>query len=97
MRGKRVVKRENCIRCSKRLINTYTPIEIELSNHFFHFLLGRTSQRRGVEIVKLVERQQLGQVGERLVAYSVDDLVTLLDFIDDVVTDFRVLPKRFDT
>lgn len=73
---------------------TYTPIEIKLSNHFFHFLRSRAPQRRCVEIVELVKSEQLGKVGERLIAYSVNDLIALLDFVDDVVTDFCVLPKK---
>lgn len=73
---------------------TYTSIEIKLSNHFFHFLRGRAPQRRCVEIVELVKSKQLGKVGERLIAYSIHDLIGLLDFVDDIVTNFRVLPKN---
>lgn len=73
--------------------STYTPVEVELSNHFFHFLLRRAPERRRVKVVQLVESEQLWKVGEALVANSIDDLISLLDFVDNVVADFGVLPK----
>jgi hypothetical protein len=44
--------------------------------------------------VKFVERKQVWEVWEGLVAYSEDLLVTLLDFVDDVVADFGILSTR---
>lgn len=73
---------------------THASIKVKLSNHFFHFLLRRTSQRGRVEIVKLVKSEQLMKILEGLVTYSVDYLIGLLDFVDNVVTDFRVFSKN---
>lgn len=73
---------------------THASIKVKLSNHLFHFLLRRTSQRGRVEIVKLVESEQLMKILEGLVTYSVDYLIGLLDFVDDVVTDFRVFSEN---
>jgi hypothetical protein len=70
---------------------TYTSIEVKLSNHFFHFLLRWPPKRCRVKIVKLVKCEQLWQVSEGLVAYPVHDLIGLLDLVDDVVTHFCVL------
>ena len=78
---------------------TYTSIEIELANHPLDFLLCWSPQWRCVQVVKFVEGEQLWKIWERLIAYSEDGLVTLLDFVYDVVADFGVFPaknNRFD-
>lgn len=75
---------------------TYTPVEVELSNHFFNFLLCRTSKRRRVKVMQLVESQQFWKVGEGLVADPVDNLITLLDLVDNVVANFGILSKTLD-
>lgn len=47
--------------------------------------------------MQLVEAKQLGQVSERLIAYSEYDLISLLDFIYDVMTNFCVFPVNRST
>ena len=45
--------------------------------------------------MKLVESEQFWKVSKGLVAYSVNDLISLLNFVNDVVADLGVLSKSF--
>lgn len=71
-----------------------TALEVKLADNFLLLLHGRSSQRCRVEIVKLIKAKQLRHVGEGLIAYSEHNLISLLDFVNDVMANFCVFPKN---
>lgn len=71
--------------------------EIEFGQHFLHLSLHWTDQHRRIQIVDFIKLQQLGQIGERVIADAEHRLQcwrVLLHFVDDIVTHFRIF---FDT
>uniref|UniRef100_A0A182KJ65 Uncharacterized protein n=1 Tax=Anopheles christyi TaxID=43041 RepID=A0A182KJ65_9DIPT len=75
----------------ERQIVRITAIEIELSDHLLEPAYHRPAQRCRIEIVQLVKRQQIRQVGERLVTDPVHKaLIRGWYFVDNVVAHFRV-------
>uniref|UniRef100_T1DNQ4 Uncharacterized protein n=1 Tax=Anopheles aquasalis TaxID=42839 RepID=T1DNQ4_ANOAQ len=77
----------------KRQIVRIATLEVKLSYHLLLPANHRALQWCGVEIVQLVERQQIGQIGERLVPDSVSEaLVAGCYFVDDVVANFGIFP-----
>ena len=71
---------------------TYASIEVIFPNDLLHSLWCRPNEGRGVQVVKLVEVEEGGEVCEHLVSYPVPGLLPLLYFVDDVVGNLAVLP-----
>uniref|UniRef100_A0A2M4APJ4 Uncharacterized protein n=1 Tax=Anopheles triannulatus TaxID=58253 RepID=A0A2M4APJ4_9DIPT len=77
----------------KRQIVRIAALEVELPYHLLLPANHRALQRCGVEIVQLVERQQIGQIGKRLVTDSVrETFIAGCYFVDDVVANFGIFP-----
>ena len=70
----------------------YLAVEIELGAHRFHFLDSGPYQRRRVQIMHFVKIEESRQICEHLVAYPVARLFALLNFVDDIMRNFAVLP-----
>ena len=79
-----------------RLCDTHISLEVVFGEDLLDALGRRPDERRGVEVVDLVEVEEGGQVGEHLVADLVARLVALLDLVDDVVRHLVVLPHAED-
>lgn len=76
---------------------THPSFEVELADDALESTHQRPPQRRRIQIVQDVERQQLGHADERLVADAIDDrcaarlAVRHQQLVDDEVADLDVL------
>lgn len=83
-----------CITTPRLYIYTYAALKIELAHDALQLPGERPPQRRRIQIVQNIERQQFGQIGKRLVADAIHQAAAAVgqqDLVDDVVADLQVL------
>ena len=59
-------------------------------------MLYRSHQMRCIQIMTFIERQERWNIWKQLITNAESCLVVLLNFVDDVVTDFIILSIKID-